>query len=332
LALTATATPRVRREIREHLHLRDPVQVLGTFDRPNLTWEVREAKGHGEKMVHLQALLRKRAGANIVYASTRKTVEAVCQRLAARGLPAIPYHAGLPPGVRTRVQERFLADTTPIVVATNAFGMGIDRADVRSVLHYQLPGSLEAYYQEAGRAGRDGSEANCVALFGKRDRKVHDRFRGLAYPKEVLLRRFHRYLLTRARPYQERRLPLGELVAALGKRGSQEEAVALLRALARCGSLVFEEVETEMSRMPSGASRGRAGEAPKVSIVLLSSSPRLGGLARLRVVEERQIASVLAYARERRCRRRALLAYFGEAVGHGSCGKCDRCRRKSGER
>ncbi len=135
LALTATAIHRVRDEIQSRLRLRNPVRVVGSFDRPNLSWEVGETRGHGEKMARLHGLLRGREGANIIYAGTRKTVEAVRRSLAARGLPALSYHAGLPPAIRTEVQDRFLHDPAPVVVATNAFGMGIDRADVRSVYH-----------------------------------------------------------------------------------------------------------------------------------------------------------------------------------------------------
>ena len=317
LALTATATHRVREEIQARLRLRSPVRVVGSFDRPNLIWEVREARGHREKMHQLHGLLRGRKGANIVYASTRKTVEAVRRSLAARGLPALSYHAGLPPSVRTATQDRFLHDSAPVVVATNAFGMGIDRASVRSVLHYQLPGSLEAYYQEAGRAGRDGAEARCVALSGKRDREVHDRFLALAYPEETRLRRLHRYLTARFQVNEEAWIPKEELEHALGRKVGEEGALATLRALARCKALVFEE--------PEEAAVG-------LTLTLQSSSLTLEPLERLRLIQESQVAAILSYASGRSCRRRALLAYFGEKTEKASCGKCDRCRNGAGRR
>ncbi|MCJ7629608.1 MAG: ATP-dependent DNA helicase [Longimicrobiales bacterium] len=327
LALTATATHRVREEIQARLRLRDPVRVVGSFDRPNLSWEVREAQDHGEKMTQLHALLRGRGGANIVYASTRKAVEAVRRSLAARGLPALPYHAGLPADVRTEVQDRFLHDSAPVVVATNAFGMGIDRADVRTVLHYQLPGSLEAYYQEAGRGGRDGAEARCVALFGKRDREVHDRFLALSFPGERGLQRLHRHLSARARWDEEMWLSKEELGRALGRQVGDEEALAALRALARCGALVFEE---SAEAAIGGVGAGPAGDPVGFSLTLRRRPLRLEALNRLRSIQVGQAEAVQSYAKGRGCRRRALLAYFGEEDQSASCGKCDRCRRGSG--
>jgi len=337
LALTATATHRVREEIQARLRLKSPVRVVGSFDRPNLGWEVREARGHREKMTELHGLLRGREGANIIYAASRKTVEAVRRSLAARGLPALPYHAGLPPSIRTDVQGRFLHDPAPVVVATNAFGMGIDRADVRSVLHYQLPGSLEAYYQEAGRAGRDGAEARCVALFRKRDRELHDRFMALAYPEERRLRRLHRYLTARFQVNDEAWLSKNELRQALGPKVGDEEALAALRALGRCRALVLEEPEGPGAGAPgaggpgAGGPGGRGVGAPEetggFALTLQSSSLRLEALGRLRSIQEGQVEAILTYARGRGCRRRALLAYFGEETENASCGKCDRCRK-----
>jgi ATP-dependent DNA helicase RecQ len=311
LALTATATPRVRQEIQDRLKLRNPVRVVGSFDRPNLVWEVRRAEDHGEKMAGLHQLLRRRKGATIVYSATRKAVEAVRRGLAARGLPAIPYHAGLPPSVRTAVQERFLRDPSPVVVATNAFGMGIDRADVRVVVHHQLPGSLEAYYQEAGRAGRDGEEARCIALFGKKDRRIHDRFVVMAFPKVNRLKRLHRNLLVRYKVGEEAAISWQELKNGLGGKMGAEEVRALVRALSRCRALVFEETEGEGSC--------------DLMLTLRSKSLRLAGLEELRSIEEHQIEEVQAFARSRGCRRQAILAYFGEESKSGSCGRCDRC-------
>jgi ATP-dependent DNA helicase RecQ len=265
-------------------------------------------RNHGEKLARLHGLLKGRRGANIVYASTRKAVEAVRRSLAARGLPALSYHAGLPPSVRTDVQDRFLHDPSPVVVATNAFGMGIDRADVRSVLHFQLPGSLEAYYQEAGRAGRDGSEARCVALFGRRDRGVHDRFVGLAFPEERVLRKLHRRLVARFQVDEEVRLPREDARQLLGGKHGEGDFLAVLRALARCGAVAFAE----------------AGEADLV-LTPLGSSPDFRAFRRLRSIRENQIDAVLTYAKGTGCRRRALLDYFGENEGDPACGKCDRC-------
>jgi ATP-dependent DNA helicase RecQ len=311
LALTATATPRVRDEIRARLRLQAPVRVVGSFDRPNLYWRVEKASSHTEKVSRLRALLRGREGAVIVYAATRKSVEALSRALASRGHPARAYHAGLPPSVRARVQEGFLGDPSPLVVATNAFGMGIDRSDVRMVLHYQLPDSLEAYYQEAGRAGRDGAEAQCVGLFGKRDRSIHDRFLFHSFPPENRLRRLHRHLAGRFPVLEEIRTSWRDLRTATGGWCGAEELRATALALARCGALVFEEVS------------GETGDC--VTITVRPSPLSLEGLGRLRSIKAGQIEAVQRFARGRGCRKRAILAYFGEESEPGGCRRCDRC-------
>lgn len=182
MALTATATPRVRSDIERVLRMACPYRYVGSFDRPNLLWAVRRVRDRREKPATIRALLRRSQGARLVYAATRKRVERIRNELARSGLRAEAYHAGLPEEERRRVQEHFLTAPRPLVVATNAFGMGIDRADVRIVVHDQLPGSLEAYYQEAGRAGRDGDRALCVGLRAPGDGRVHRSFLDRTHP------------------------------------------------------------------------------------------------------------------------------------------------------
>ena len=166
-AFTATATQKVREDVKRILDLRSPVEVVTGFDRPNLWFEVRHPELKDGELLRLLEARKRRSG--IVYCATRKSVEQVCQLLTDRGYAATRYHAGLEERERMENQNAFLYDEKTVMVATNAFGMGIDKSNVNFVIHYNMPKSLEAYYQEAGRAGRDGSNADCILLYAPRD-------------------------------------------------------------------------------------------------------------------------------------------------------------------
>ena len=231
LAMTATATPEVRDDIAGQLALRDPVVFQASFNRPNLRYEV-VAKASGSVQVGqiLDFVKAQRGGAGVIYCRSRDRVESISAALSKAGIRAVPYHAGLDDGVRARNQEAFIRDEVQVVCATVAFGMGIDKPDVRFVLHADMPKNLEGYYQETGRAGRDGLPSECLMLFG---------------------------------------------------RGDVAQNLHFLRDL------------------PDDAA----------------------------AVARRQLQAMADFAESARCRRVTLLAWFGEAWPHETCGACDVCER-----
>ena len=166
-AFTASATPAVREEIIRYLHLRNPESLTTGFDRPNLYFEVRHADDKWTEL--LRVLAEHRIGSGIIYCLTRKTTEALAKKLTVNGIPSAFYHGGLEPCKRAENQEDWIRGRVRLIVATCAFGMGIDKPDVRFVIHYNLPGSMENYYQEAGRASRDGRPGECILLYNIRD-------------------------------------------------------------------------------------------------------------------------------------------------------------------
>src|SRR5437868_6385066 len=181
-AFTATATPRVREDIAASLGMRDPVVVVTGFNRPNLELSARRCRGAQGKQEALLEVLDPGQGRALVYTGTRAASTELAELITRRGLPAAAYHAGLGDRERGGVQEAFGEGRLRVVVATTAFGMGIDLPDIRQVIHHHLPGSLEGYYQEAGRAGRDGLPARCVLLWSPADRDLHVYFLERADP------------------------------------------------------------------------------------------------------------------------------------------------------
>ena len=194
IALTATATPEVRRDIASQLALRSPETIITGFDRTNLSYHVVRTRTDEDKDVALVQILREHEGLAVVYAATRRAVDRIAHVLETARIHAAAYHAGLDDAHRHEVQDAFMSERVRAIVATNAFGMGIDKANVRLVIHHAMPGTLEAYYQEAGRAGRDGRPSTCVLLHAFQDRFTHEFFIKAAYPDRQLVETVHETL------------------------------------------------------------------------------------------------------------------------------------------
>jgi ATP-dependent DNA helicase RecQ len=169
IALTGSATPAARADILHVLRMADAEVVVTSFDRPNLCFSVRRVRDDRERFATIRERVRDAAGASLIYAPTRRLTELITRALLRSSVRAAPYHAGLSANIRRRVLRAFLADHVRVIVATSAFGMGIDKPDVRQVLHWGPPPTLEAYYQEAGRGGRDGDAAECIVLWRRED-------------------------------------------------------------------------------------------------------------------------------------------------------------------
>lgn len=175
IALTATATPEVQIDIAKLLSLNDPLKIVTGFERPNLAYGVIRDSGDSDKDTRLRDILQStQTGSSIVYAATRKAVDKITADLRAKNFSAEGYHAGVPLTLRKQIQERYQSGQTKVMVATSAFGMGVDKGDVRTVVHYNIPGSLEAYYQESGRAGRDGNLSHAVLFYNPRDKNLQE--------------------------------------------------------------------------------------------------------------------------------------------------------------
>ena len=318
-AFTATATPEVRRDILTHLALREPREFVAGFARPNLKLLITPVANEAQKYERLNALIREHK-TGIVYCSTRKRVEAVAETLKLANISSILYHGGMNDDEREKAQNEFMQGRRDIVVATNAFGMGIDRADIRFVVHFDVPGSVEAYYQEAGRAGRDGEAATCDLLFNHADTRVQEFFIEGSNPPLEFIAQTYEMLRREADDKHELQISIKEMALRLGDERSDMMISSSLHVLDREGYI-------DRFDIPGKRVRGTRVLQPDVRGHQLKLDA-----AKLREKERRDRAKLkmmidFAYARE--CRQQAILRYFGES-DPARCGNCDICLETAG--
>ena len=323
LALTATATPYVRSDIIQQLGLNQPQTFVSGFDRPNLSIEVIHTEREREKIAHIKRLAKRIQGSGIIYASTRKAVEQVGSKLKDAGLSVVIYHAGMTDSQRVKAQDEFMSGRKQMIVATNAFGMGIDKPDIRFVVHYQMPGSLEAYYQEIGRAGRDGLLSTCVLLFNYADKNTHDFFIEGSYPDISVIKQVYDSLASTELKRIE--LSTSEIARRTGERNEMAVQSALY-VLERAGHI--QRTAPVLNRAVRGAQQGR-------SIVMLDDVPATQlrvdprDVSRRGELERRKLREMINFCYTDYCYRAHILRYFGDRQHTRQCGTCGNCSPKT---
>lgn len=311
IALTATATPQVRSDIAKQLGLKQPSPFIAGFDRHNLTLRVEPWKKENERLTLAYQIIKRAKGTGIIYCSTRKAVDDVAGKLQRLGLTVGAYHAGLDEAKRSRMQDYFMAGDLNAIVATNAFGMGVDKPDLRFVTHYNLPGSIEAYYQEVGRAGRDGLPSICTLLFNYVDTRTHEFFIEGSYPPRGVIEQVYSCLLSQK--LETVYLSPREIMPRIGTRNEIAISSALIY-LEKAGHIDRGQGRDQGVRM---IDRAPVGEL-KVD---------WEDIALHEAAERRKLREMVNFADHKKCLRQFILRYFGDRKEAANC-RCSNCQPK----
>ncbi len=313
VAFTATATAKVRDDINQVLSLKDAFSVISGFSRPNLSFNINHLDKQLKKFQRMREIVAKyRTG--IIYCSTRKKVEEVGELLHDLGVRVVTYHGGMSDQDRERTQNAFIKKEVDVAVATNAFGMGIDRSDLRFVIHYELPGSVEAYYQEAGRAGRDGEDAYCELFFNYADTRTQEFFIEGVNPSASLIRRVYQLLVNKSDGRGEVRLRIEDISNELDRANGMAVSSAISYLLK---SQVIERFDVEGQRV-------KGTRILNTSLLARDLPIKEAALEEKERRDREKLKSMVSLCYDDRCRQEWILHYFGEDEST-PCLQCDQC-------
>ena len=315
IALTATATPIVQDDIALNLHLDNPKKFVSGFSRPNLELRVINADKDAQKYAHLGRLIESQKK-GIVYCATRKRVEKVALMLRSWDCSVVAYHAGMTDDQRKKAQDDFINGKKDIAVATNAFGMGIDRSDIRFVAHFEIPGSLEAYYQEVGRAGRDGAHSICELYYSYADKRIQEFFIEGSNPSVEIIQKVYRQLVREANLHYEVYLSIDDVAEATGFGKNSMAVGTCLSLLSR--AKIIERFDLQNQRI-----KGTRILQPDLDPKALPLD--YNALSEKELRDREKLDTVIRFSTSIGCRQQWILNYFGERESQ-PCQECDQCK------